>query len=137
LYNYIYNSKYQHLYTLIQLISDGTRNHALYCVRNASRALNKVDIGRMAVVFSVSCTVNLRKLMDENRISPSHALKIGAYKLLGIPFEPEAGVSIQETDLGKAKRMQTTMQGAINAIEEEKEALQAKLDVLEKERDQR
>lgn len=88
----------------------------------------------MTVVFSVSCSDELKKAMKEKHISPSEALKVGALRLLGEPFTPERGVSISETEKGRISKVQTAMQGAINVIEEEKEVLQTKLNVLEKEK---
>ena len=73
--------------------------------------------------------------MGENHISPSEALKVGALKLLGEPFQPEKGVVIEkETVINKLARMQTTMQGAINRIQNEKEELEARYNVLVQEK---
>ena len=73
--------------------------------------------------------------MRENHISPSEALKVGALKLLGEPFQPEKGVVIEkETVINKLARMQTTMQGAINRIQNEKEELEARYNVLVQEK---
>ena len=77
----------------------------------------------MAVILSVSCDEELKKLMKEKHISPSKALQVGARHLLGVPEPLEEGVTIEKTEKTKASRIAQTMQRVINDLNEELEVL--------------
>lgn len=84
----------------------------------------------MAVVLSVSCSKYLRNALYIKRISPSKCFQVGARLLLNEKFEPEDGINIRETEIGKRERVQRAMQTTIDQLNKELHDLKGKPNVF-------